>query len=286
MKRYTDSTYFDRIIEFEADFNSFALADEEGGGSPGLEPGFIIQYIPDDLVYVKITRQGYFLQQVADINNTNPYGLKFAITNNVMDLSLEDAYKQIAFADSILKYEKPGPGVYLYKGIVNGMVQNYKTAISEYDRALSLNNELLLAYLNRAQAYFEMAEHQFVEENYSRSVTITWGEFEDQPAEKVNKRPDYEPALRDLNRAIELAPELPFAYFNRGNVKNRMSDYRGAVEDYTKAIEQLGNFAEAYYNRGLTLLVMKENERACKDLSRAGELGMKDAYRIINRFCK
>jgi hypothetical protein len=44
--------------------------------------------------------------------------------------------------------------------------------------------------------------------------------------------------------------------------------------------------AEAYYNRALTLLYVKENNLACKDLSKAGELGIKEAYNVIKRYCK
>jgi tetratricopeptide (TPR) repeat protein len=274
MKRYTDSTYFDRIIEFEADFNSFRLDEEIAEAVIDLENAFSMQYIPDENTYVTITREGYYVKEVADINSTNQYGLKFAITNKSLDLSLHDAYRQISLADSILRYEEGGPYVYLFKGIINGMVQNFKTAILEYDRALELDPELELAYLNRAQIYFEMAEQQFMERKYSSAVTITWGEMEP------------EMALADLDKLIEINPENGFAYFNRANIKVRLQDYDGAVQDYTRAIERINNYAEAIYNRGLTLVYLKEKRKACADLSKAGELGLKQAYRVISRYCK
>jgi hypothetical protein len=54
---------------------------------------------------------------------------------------------------------------------------------------------------------------------------------------------------------------------------------------YTKAIERQDDFAEAYYNRGLTYIYLEDNRQACRDLSRAGELGLKKAYRVINKYC-
>ena len=45
------------------------------------------------------------------------------------------------------------------------------------------------------------------------------------------------------------------------------------------------SFAEAYYNKGLLLILMHENETACVNLSKAGELGILDAYPVIKRYC-
>ena len=43
---------------------------------------------------------------------------------------------------------------------------------------------------------------------------------------------------------------------------------------------------DAYYNRGLVLIYLKDKEKGCIDLSRAGELGVEDAYSVINRYCE
>jgi hypothetical protein len=51
------------------------------------------------------------------------------------------------------------------------------------------------------------------------------------------------------------------------------------------AIKIEPDMAEAYYNRALTLLYLKEEKLACKDLSKAGELGVKEAYSVIKRYC-
>jgi len=45
------------------------------------------------------------------------------------------------------------------------------------------------------------------------------------------------------------------------------------------------NFAEAFYNRAITLIYLKNTKDACLDLSRAGELGVQEAYIVIKRFC-
>ena len=41
--------------------------------------------------------------------------------------------------------------------------------------------------------------------------------------------------------------------------------------------------AEAYYNRGLLYYSQGDKKSAAKDLSKAGELGLYDAYSVIKR---
>lgn len=60
-------------------------------------------------------------------------------------------------------------------------------------------------------------------------------------------------------------------------------EYEQALADYSRAIELDPNLAEAYYNRGLVRLAQKQQELAISDLSKAGELGLYTAYSIIKR---
>ena len=57
-----------------------------------------------------------------------------------------------------------------------------------------------------------------------------------------------------------------------------------AFEDYTKAIELNPNFAEAYYNRGIIQIFMKDTRKGCLDISKAGELGIVEAYEVLKRY--
>ncbi len=63
---------------------------------------------------------------------------------------------------------------------------------------------------------------------------------------------DYEGAISDYDKAIEINPEYAIAYFNCGVSKFYLEDFNGAISDYTKSIENNVNDAEGYLNRGLT----------------------------------
>ena len=69
------------------------------------------------------------------------------------------------------------------------------------------------------------------------------------------------------------------------NTKVKKKDYLGAINDYSKAIELEPDFAEAYFNRGLTRIYLDDMEGGSLDLSKAGELGLTEAYNVIKRYC-
>jgi tetratricopeptide (TPR) repeat protein len=67
-------------------------------------------------------------------------------------------------------------------------------------------------------------------------------------------------------------------------VHAKLNDYKSAIVDYTVAIELNERFAEAYFNRGLARLYIGNVEEGVSDLSKAGELGIFQAYNVIKRF--
>ena len=80
-------------------------------------------------------------------------------------------------------------------------------------------------------------------------------------------------------------PNFIFAWFNMANTKVKKRDYLEAIKDYSKAISLEPDFGEAYFNRGLTRIFLNDLEGGALDLSRAGELGLTEAYNVIKRYC-
>ncbi len=99
---------------------------------------------------------------------------------------------------------------------------------------------------------------------------------------KSNKR-DYDGAIADYNRAIELDPKYAFAYSNRGSAKSNKRDYDGAIADFDRAIELDPKFASAYNNRGYAKSNKRDYDGAIADCNRAIELDPKYAFAYNNR---
>ena len=96
---------------------------------------------------------------------------------------------------------------------------------------------------------------------------------------------DYSEAIADLEQAADILGSVPYIHFDLGNLYCLSSQLVNAIDSYDKAIRLYPYMGDAYFNRGLLLIYLKDKEKGCIDLSRAGELGVKDSYSVISRYC-
>ena len=97
---------------------------------------------------------------------------------------------------------------------------------------------------------------------------------------------DFQSALTDCNKAIELSQEKIDSYYNRARVKTILEDHKGATHEYNKAGELKPTLAKAYYVRGNVKYFLGDKEDGCSDLIKAGELGYLKAYTYIKQYCQ
>jgi tetratricopeptide (TPR) repeat protein len=89
-----------------------------------------------------------------------------------------------------------------------------------------------------------------------------------------------------MEEADRILPGVPYIMFNLGNLYCLSSKFVESVQSYTNAITVYPYMGDAYFNRGLVLIYLKDKEKGCIDLSRAGELGVADAYSVISKYCE
>jgi len=92
---------------------------------------------------------------------------------------------------------------------------------------------------------------------------------------------DYQQAIKDFNRAIELDPKLAEAYWGRGNTYHELADYQQAIKDFNRAIELDPMFAEAYRCRGNTYNELGNRQQAIEDWKAAAKSGDEGAQDIL-----
>ena len=104
--------------------------------------------------------------------------------------------------------------------------------------------------------------------------------------DNISTGSDYSEATSDMLQAAQVLPGIPFVHFNLGNLYCLGSKPVEAIEQYSKALELYPDMGEAYFNRALVLILVKDTEKGCIDFSKAGELGVGDAYGMIAKYCK
>ena len=68
-------------------------------------------------------------------------------------------------------------------------------------------------------------------------------------------------------------PDDAEAYLNSGNAYYEKGDYDRALADFNKAIELQPDLADAYNNRGLAYHIKRDYDRAIADLDKAHRMG-------------
>jgi len=106
-------------------------------------------------------------------------------------------------------------------------------AIAIYNMMIRLNYTAGSAYINRGQAYIVLE--------------------------------DYQQALQDTERGLELRPQSFIGYANRGIIHLRLREYDKAVQDCSKAIELKPLLQSAYLNRCFAYLKLREFRLARQD---------------------
>ena len=169
--------------------------------------------------------------------------------------------------------------------ISESLVKQYTNAVNTYTAAIQTSPANPFVYLNRAATQAEMIDFiSSIESAYQR-ISI-----ESDPARQLHNRTtrtyNYDEAIADLTKAIKLYSGFAYAYYNRANLLALSGKLPEAFEDYSKAIALNPNFAEAYYNRGLIQIYMKDTRKGCLDISKAGELGIEEAYEVLKTYTK
>ena len=171
----------------------------------------------------------------------------------------------------------------------NSALNYYGKAIEEAEGKSSGYQSLYRAfyYMNRGVLRAEMIDFiSSIGSNVQVLAMDDSGSTRARVRDQVVTQYEYTDAIEDMKKASEIAPDMPYAYYNLGNLYCLSSEYVNSIDNYTKAIELYPYMGDAFFNRGLVLIYLKDKEKGCIDLSRAGELGVGDAYGVIKKYCE
>ena len=192
----------------------------------------------------------------------------------------------------------PESEIWFIKGLYELQSKQFSQALQYFDRAVqtasddvskSLYSRYYRAFysMNRGVLRAEMIDFIASIQNNVQTLTMDdKGTIRARVSDQVSHTYDYSDAIADLEEAAELVPDFPYFYYNLGNLYCLSSQLVRSLENYDKAIRVWPQMGDAYFNRGLVLIYLKDKEKGCIDLSKAGELGVSDAYGVISKYCE
>lgn len=210
------------------------------------------------------------------------------LKGNIIPLQISEKNEITANSQSLFGYSSERADIHFLKGIKAVQDKQYNAALNEYNSAVDMakGKEKAFYLMNRAVLKAEMTD--FIASLESNVQTLSMddqGAAKTRVSDRVEKTYDYSEAIEDLLEAERIEGDVAYIHFNLANLYTLSSQMVKALEYYEKAISEYPMMGEAFFNRALVLIFIKDTEKGCIDLSRAGELGIKDAYSVIKKYC-
>jgi tetratricopeptide (TPR) repeat protein len=159
------------------------------------------------------------------------------------------------------------------RGKAHSELKRYHAAVRDLTRAVTLNPKYAAAFHNRADAYLAIAMYKEAADDATQAIALE----PEQPnpdllllrARAYAGDKKFNPALDDLNKVIELKPDVADAYIERGIVFTQTRRFDDAIGDLTRAIEIDPKSVKAYAMRASARLQAEANDDALSDVNQA-----------------
>ena len=167
---------------------------------------------------------------------------------------------------------------YIWQGRVLQNAGQLDEAISAYSKAVNRQPEDPQAYRMRGNAFKELEDYETALEDYTRSLELEpeayWFNRRGLTYEEMKQFPQ---ALQDYQKAVELDPQWAVAYNNRGYVKARQKDFAGAKADFETSLKLDSKAPTAYVNlAGLYWTSKRDRKKMYEYLQKALEHNFKN----------
>ena len=144
-------------------------------------------------------------------------------------------------------------------------------------------------FFNRAQDKFELADYEDAILDYNKALDLSPTQICLIYSMRGNAKRnlgDFEGAISDQNKALDFDPLYADGYFNRGIAKFKKGDFDGAIQDYSQVIKINPKDTDSFFNRANVKKEIGDMQGACEDWRKADTLGDDDATKFLREHCE
>jgi len=267
-------------------------------------------------------RKDQFSSGVNQISTSHDYD-KAHIFNylGLTELKLKELYQSSAHFDSAIARSPYNPDYYVNSGLCHEARGNPEEAKTAYQSALRINPDHTLALHNLGNLTRKIDSNDSADQILNDVITANPGlpfPYAERGYQSLIKG-EFNKAISDYSKAIELDPSIADYWINRGIAKEKLKNWTGAYDDYTRAIRmadkmeqawlhranllyQRGKYSEAikdydvalilnpyygtaFYNRGLAEYRLGQSGKACLDLKSAQLAGFEVQDKVLKKIC-
>ena len=292
--RATSQSERDSIIKQMKDVDRYFLANKK------FEDAMKLYYAKDYEGTIKLYDEAIDLNPSDDWSYNNR-GIVYYLLGQ-KERAIQDYDKAIQFNPYDEKY-------YDTRGNAYNELGQYERAIQDFNKAIELNPNLAQAYYNRGNAYVYLDQYERAIRDFNKVIELPdfaggynfrglaydyLGDFEHEKSNYDKAGEQYEHAIINYEKAIQLNPNNADYYYNRGNTYFKLGRYKGyaeswlrpyenAILDYSKVVQFNPKDADAYNNRGVAYNNLRQYEQAIQDFDKVIQLDPNYAMAYNNR---
>ncbi|KPK97248.1 MAG: hypothetical protein AMJ95_10125 [Omnitrophica WOR_2 bacterium SM23_72] len=204
-------------------------------------------------------------------------GFSLFITSGLFSFSGSKAVEPVAALLTCL--------VLVYSFLTYQRNKVWKDELTLWKDVVNKSGQKSRPYIQRGNAYFAKGDFERAISDYNKLLEIDSNPFDAYSNRGLayQNKGDFDRAIFEYNKALEISQGDAAIYTNRGNVYLSKRDLNRAIFDYNKALEINPDFTEAYYNRGIAYQSKGDFDQAIFDYNRAIEINPYHAKSYNNR---
>lgn len=253
-----------------------------------LNPGFTNALINRGLIYDRLKNYNEALTDYSKAILTNAKSdLAFNNITILLDELIDARHDGIIpetvktnISDSVLD-ERRKEIIFTSIDTINN--KKYKTADDKEKK--EVNSLQANDYFRKAYDGYEKNDYETAIENYSKVLELD-KDYKNAYFNRglaYGKKLQFILAINDFDKAINLDPKFKDPYYQKASCLMELSKTDEAIENYTKALEIDPHFDSAFINRGIAYSYIKQYDKAIEDFNKALELTPNAADIYFNR---
>ncbi len=204
-----------------------------------------------------------------------------------------DLKKALNNFNKVIKLNPIFGNAYSYRGFCKHLLNDTKGAFDDINKSQEINMNNSFNYFFMGIIYMD-ADLEVAKNLFSLVIDVDPNFNIEKCGNAYSMRgriklslDDFVGAIDDLNKGIEINPNIAEFYADRGLVKTELKDLKGSIDDFTKAIEMdpnlANNYPDIYFNRGISKGILKDLKGSIDDFTKAIEIDPNSAPFYICR---
>ena len=171
----------------------------------------------------------------------------------------------------MIKKSKDNLDEILVEALKNHKKNNFKVALSLYNKILNFNPNYVNAYINLGILFNQLGDFSKSISSFKKAIVLNPQNLEANTNLGVlfNQSKAYKKAIFHFEKVIQINPNYVAAHFNLGNTYKELKDYTKAIKSYNDTLLINPEYIDAYNNLGNIFAQLGKKQEAFKCYKKA-----------------